>query len=150
MVARGLAYADIDLDGDLDVLFTTSGGKPLLLRNDTKRGKSKHHAIRVVLRGVESNKSGIGARVEADLDQQVAQETKIRRIVRSGSSYLSQSELPLTLGLGEATRAVRITVRWPSRSTTVLQNVAAGQGITIEEGKGIVHAQSLGPSQEKK
>jgi hypothetical protein len=149
MVARGLACADIDLDGDLDVLFTTSGGKPLLLRNDTQEGKSKQHALRIVLRGVKSNKSGIGARVQARVGQLTAQEIKVSRIVRSGSSYLSQSELPLTLGLGEATRADQITIYWPSGATNVLQYISAGQEIIVEEGKGIVYTHRLHQSQGK-
>jgi hypothetical protein len=140
MVARGLAYADIDLDGDLDVLFTTNGDRPLLLRNDTKRNDTKksNNAIRLVLVGAKSNKSAIGARVEATVSG-----TVIHRIVRSGSSYLSQSELPLTIGLGKSSRIDNLVIYWPSDTITRIKNVAADQTIIIREGHGIISRQNL-------
>ncbi|MBV9467661.1 MAG: CRTAC1 family protein [Abitibacteriaceae bacterium] len=130
LVARGLAYADIDLDGDLDVLLTTNGGAPHLLRND---GGNRNHSLRLVLQGTKSNRSAIGATVEV----KVGQET-LRRMVRSGSSYLSQSELPITFGLGQQAQAEAITIHWPAGTTTHLQAIAANQILFINEAKGIV------------
>ena len=93
VVGRGLAYADIDLDGDLDVLISVNSGPPLLLRNDSAH---KNNALRLHLRGEKSNRDALGARVIARVGEQT-----LYRWVRSGSSYLSAHELPLTLGLGE-------------------------------------------------
>ncbi len=93
IVGRGLAYADMDLDGDLDVLITVNSGAPLLLRNDST---DVNGSIRLHLRGEKSNRDGLGARVIAQIGTQ-----KFVRWVRSGSSYLSANELPLTLGLGK-------------------------------------------------
>ena len=129
VIGRGLACADIDLDGDTDVLVTVNNAPPLLLRND---GGSAKPALRLVLQGAKSNRSAIGALVEA----KVGKET-LRRWVRSGSSYLSQGELPLTLGLGEHAKA-DLTIRWPSGQSTTLRGVAAGQVLQIQEGKGLV------------
>ncbi|MBV9867258.1 MAG: CRTAC1 family protein [Abitibacteriaceae bacterium] len=130
LVARGLAYADIDLDGDLDVLLTTNGGAPHLLRND---GGNHNHALRLVLQGTKSNRSAIGATVEV----KVGQET-LRRMVRSGSSYLSQSELPLTFGLGQHTQAEAITIHWPAGDVTHLKDIPANQILFITEAQVIV------------
>lgn len=133
VVARGLAYADIDLDGDLDVLLTTNADHPLLLRND---GGNRNKALRLELQGTRSNRSAIGARIEA----RVAGQT-LHRVVRSGSSYLSQSELPLTLGLGRQNRVDALSIHWPSGSVTSLKDVAAGQTYVVSEDKGIIRRQ---------
>ena len=132
MMGRGLAGADIDLDGDEDILITTNGGPPHLLRND---GGNRKNAIRVVLRGTQSNRDAIGALVWGQIGSDL-----VRRRVRSGSSYLSQSELPVTLGLGRADAAT-IVVRWPSGKLTQFPDIAANQIITINEDKGIVRRQ---------
>jgi hypothetical protein len=135
IVGRGLAYADIDLDGDLDAIISATASAPLLLRND---GGNANNAIRLVLRGTKSNRSAIGALVKVKLG-----ETGLRRMVRSGSSYLSQSELPLTLGLGQAKKADLIGIRWPSRKLTELKDVAANQILIIDEDKGLVEQKSF-------
>lgn len=140
-VARGLAVADIDLDGDSDVLLTTNGGAPLLLRNDTAhalRPGPERNALRLILRGSRSNRDGIGALVKVTTGGVV-----VRRMVRSGGSYLSQSELPLTIGMGAATRMETLSVHWPSGVTTILNNVTANQIVTVHENKGIVRRQPL-------
>src|SRR5580704_4772095 len=128
-VARGAAYADIDNDGALDVLLTTNGGRAYLFHNEGGVNES----LRVKLVGTKSNRDGIGAvvHVTSGKDQQW-------QTVHSGSSYLSQSELTLTFGLGAAGQADAVEVQWPSGQIDKLADVAAGQTITIQEGKGIV------------
>lgn len=132
IVGRGLAQADIDLDGDQDVIFTTNGGRPLLLRND---GGNRNNAIRVILQGSKSNRSGIGATIWAEAGGE-----SVRRRCQSGSSYLSQSELPVMLGLGPQNQA-QIVIRWPSGKLMQLGTVAAGQIITVHEDKGLTDRQ---------
>ena len=127
-VARAAAYADIDNDGSLDVLMTTNGGRAYLFHNEGVT----NHSLRVKLKGTKSNRDGIGAlvRVTSGTDKQ-------SQMLRSGSSYLSQSELALTFGLGGTGKADSIEVQWPSGQTDKVQNINAGQTITIEEGKGM-------------
>ena len=133
-VARGAAYADIDKDGDLDVLITTNGGRAVLFRNDG----SANHSLRVRLLGTRSNRDGIGAVVKL-----TAGEETQWQMLRSGSSYLSQSELILTFGLGQRTQADLLEVRWPSGQVDRLEKIAADQPIKIQEGGGQVAAQPL-------
>ncbi len=135
VVGRGLAYADIDLDGDLDVVITTNGGPPIVLRND---GGNKNNSIRIVLEGTKSNRSGIGAVIEAKVGG-----ATIKRAVRSGSSYCSASELPLTIGLGQAPLADQITIVWPSNKRTEIKDVKANQVVTVNEDKGMIKAVPL-------
>jgi enediyne biosynthesis protein E4 len=130
MVGRGAAYADFDNDGDLDVLVTTNGGPARLLRND---GGNRNHWLRVRTVGAGSNRDGIGARIVVS-----AGPTKLPGLVKTGSSYCSQSELPVTFGLGTAAKATRVEVTWPSGKVDVLTDVAANQTITVQEGKGLV------------
>ena len=132
LVGRGLASADIDLDGDIDLIATANAEAPLLLRND---GGNRNHAIRVVLRGTKSNRDAIGALVWGEIGNQ-----RLRRRVRSSSSYLSQSELPVTLGLGQSPEA-DVVVRWPSDKLSRFKRVAANQIIIIDETKGIIKQQ---------
>jgi hypothetical protein len=128
-VGRGAAFADIDGDLDPDVVITTNGGPASVYRNDSTSG---HKALRLRLRGVTSNRDGIGARVRV-----FAGRDRLSRTVKTGSSYLSQSELPLTFGLGQAARADRIVVEWPSGKTDEVTNVAGGKAYTLTEGKGL-------------
>ncbi len=127
-VARGAAYADIDNDGALDVISTTNGGRVYLFRNEG----GTNHSLRIKLAGVRSNRDGIGALVRV-----VAGKEAVSQTLHSGSSYLSQSELVLTFGLGSISKADSIEVNWPSGQVDKLANIAAGQTITVEEGKGI-------------
>lgn len=131
-VARGAAYADIDNDGDLDVLLTTSGGPAVLFRSQGGRNQS----LRIRLVGRESNRNGVGARVK--LTTPAGSQTQT---LRTGASYLSQSELVLTFGLGQDAKADQLEVRWPSGRVDQASNLAAGQTVTIEEGHGVVRKQ---------
>ena len=128
-VGRGLAYGDFDRDGDLDLLVTTNGGPASLFRNDQVAG---NRSIRFRLVGTKSNRDAIGASVRITSDG-VTQ----TRIVKSGSSYLSQSELPVTFGLGKRDRVDRVVVRWPSGRTDEFKGLAAGHTYECVEGKGI-------------
>ena len=134
-VARGAAYADIDYDGDLDLLLTTNSGPAFLFRND---GGNRNYALRIRLRGTESNSNGIGAvvRIENGTDRQW-------QMVHSGSSYLSQSELVLTFGLGQQTSVSTVQIDWPSGQVDKLTNVTADQSILVQEGKGIIAAKKF-------
>ena len=127
-VGRGAAFGDFDGDGDLDVLITTNQGPAYLYRNDLSNG---NRSIRFRLRGTKSNRDAIGAVVRIQLGGQTRS-----RMVKSGSSYLSQSELPVTFGLGPSGRADRVTVAWPSGRFEEYKNVAAGR-YDIVEGQGI-------------
>jgi hypothetical protein len=131
-VARGAAYADIDNDGALDLLVTTNGGRAYLFHNEGTTG----HSLRIKLQGVQSNRDGIGAVVRVTSGNGAQS-----KMLRSGSSYLSQSELVLTFGLGSSTKADAMEVQWPSGHTDKLTNVNAGQTATIQEGKGLVSSQ---------
>ncbi len=128
IVARGAAYADFDRDGDLDVLVSTNHGPAYLFRND---GGNRNHWLCVRLAGTKSNRDGIGAvvRVESASGKQWS-------MVRSGSSYCSQSDLALTFGLGKDTAAT-VQVEWPSGTKQQIGKVAADQFLMIDEGRGI-------------
>ena len=131
IVARGAAYGDYDGDGDPDLLITTNNGPAMLLRND---GAAEQRALRIALRGTASNRDGIGARVA------VRTTDGIRRwqMVKTGSSYLSQSELPITFGLGHAQGVQAIEIAWPSGRVDRLGGEKAEQFLIVEEGRGIV------------
>lgn len=133
MVARGAIYADIDHDGDLDVLFTNNAGPARLFRND---GGNKNHWLCVKTVGTKANRNGIGAvvRIESASGKQWS-------AVRSGSSYASQSDLALTFGLGKDTSVTNISVEWPSGTKQSFKNIPANKLVTIDEAKGIVSQQ---------
>jgi enediyne biosynthesis protein E4 len=128
-VGRGLAYGDFDRDGDLDLLMTTNNGPAYLYRNDQLAG---NRSIRFHLVGTKSNRDAIGASVRifhGDSSQS--------RLVKGGSSYLSQSELPVTFGLGKRDRIDRAVMQWPSGRTEEYKDLAAGRNYDCVEGKGI-------------
>jgi hypothetical protein len=134
-VARGAAYGDFDLDGDLDLLITANNGPARVLRNDGPG----HRALRVTLRGTTTNRSAIGARVTVTHGDG----TKRWQLVKTGSSYLSQSELPLTFGLGAASAVRSVEVAWPGGKVEQLSGVNANERIVVEEGRGIVSRERL-------
>jgi hypothetical protein len=113
MVGRGCAFGDIDNNGTLDVVLTQNGGPARLLRNE---GGSGNHWVRLVLEGdgQRANRSAIGARVELTAGD-IVQHCE----VRAGRGYLSQSELPLTFGLGKTAKIDQVTIRWPCRDGQV-------------------------------
>jgi hypothetical protein len=133
-VARGAAYGDINNDGAPDLIITANGGPAALFLNQG----TTNHALRIRLIGTKSNRDGIGSVVRvksADSSQKL--------MLRSGSSYLSASELVLTFGLGSATRADVVEVHWPSGAVDRLTNINADQIITVREGSGVIRAQPL-------
>ncbi len=126
MVARGTAYADIDGDGDLDVLIMQLDGKPRLLRND---GGNANHWLRVRTVGTRSNRDGIGAKVVAE-----GGGSRKVRWVKSGSSFLSAPELTLTFGLGQSSFVDKLTITWPSGQVDTYTHVPANQTLIATEG----------------
>jgi len=128
-VGRGLAVADFDRDGDLDLLLTTNNGPAYLYRNDQLAG---NRSIRLRLVGTKSNRDAIGASVRLYSNGQVQS-----RLVRSGSSYLSQSELPLTFGVGKQDRIEKITIDWPSGKTEEYPKLKSGNSYQLTESTGI-------------
>ena len=128
MVARGSAYADFDHDGDLDLLLSTNNGPAVLLRND---GGNRNHWISVRLAGARSNRDGIGAVVRVE-----SKGGKQWNMMRSGSSYCSQSDLALTFGLGQDATA-NLEVIWPSGARQQFANVASNHRILIDENRGL-------------
>jgi hypothetical protein len=138
IVGRGAAYGDLDNDGDLDLLITANGGPARLLRNDNG---NQNDMLRVKTVGTRSNRDGIGAKVTV----KTSKGTRLSAMVKTGSSYLSQSELPLTFGLGkpEEGKTVSLTIVWPSGQKDFVAKVEPNQFITVKEGKGIISARPI-------
>jgi hypothetical protein len=128
--SRGVAFGDIDNDGDVDLLIVDLDGSPQLLRND---GGNANNSILVKLVGVKSNRSGIGARVTV-----VAGDLTQTDEVRSGDSYLSQSDLRLHFGLEKRTKVDAIQVRWPNGTVDKISGMGVNRIVTIKEGQGKV------------
>ncbi len=128
IVGRGAAYADIDGDGDLDVLLTQARGRPLLLRNDQALN---HHWLRLRLIGTRGNRDAIGAVVELE-----AGGVMQRRMVMPTRSYASQVELPVTFGLGRSDRIDRLEVHWTDGVIETLPPPEVDRTIMIHEGAG--------------
>ena len=134
-VARGVACGDFDGDGDVDLLVTTNRGPAYLYRNDVTSG---NRSVRVRLVGTKSNRDAIGAVVRL-----FTPDGTQSRMVKSGSSYLSQSELAVTFGIGRRERAERVVVEWPSGTVQEQAVVAAGSYEWVE-GQKIRPASSAG------
>ncbi|MGB6393758.1 MAG: CRTAC1 family protein [Candidatus Acidiferrales bacterium] len=139
---RGCAFGDFDNDGDVDVLVNCINDFPQLLRCDSRL---ENNWIKVRTIGTKSNRSGIGARlrcVTRPADESGAH-SQIDE-VRSGGSYISQSDLRVHFGLGRARQAELLEIRWPSGALDSLRDVPANQLIFVEEGKGIVRSVAFG------
>jgi hypothetical protein len=128
-VGRGLAYADFDRDGDLDLLMTTNNGPAYLYRNDHLAG---NRSVRFHLTGTKSNRDGIGATVRISYAGQSQS-----RVVHGGSSYLSQSELPVTFGVGKRDKIDRVSIEWPSGRSEEFKDLATGKTYQCIESKGL-------------
>jgi hypothetical protein len=138
-VGRGAAYGDINNDGRPDLLLSTNGGPTFLFENDATPGFPANKSLRIKLVGTKSNRDGIGTVVKM-----TAGGTTESQMMRSGSSYLSASELVLTYGLGQLNQADSVEIRWSSGQVDKLSTVAAGQTVTVTEGKGITATRKYG------
>lgn len=138
VVGRGAAYGDFDNDGDLDLVITANNGPARLLRNENG---NQNDMLRVKLVGTRSNRDGIGAKITLRGDKSL----HLFRMVKTGSGYLSQSELPVTFGLGkpDPNRTVQLEIVWPSGHKDTIANIKPSETITVQEGKGIVAAQPI-------
>jgi enediyne biosynthesis protein E4 len=125
--ARGVAFADFDNDGFVDLVVANNGDPPLLLHNS---GGNGNHFLNFKLVGTKSNRDAMGARIRV-----VAGTTSQIREIAGGGSYLSQSDLRANFGLGKARTASSVEVRWPSGQKQIFRNVDADQFYLIEEGK---------------
>lgn len=137
MVARAAAYADYDRDGDLDVLLTENHGPAHLWRNDLDSG----NYVRVRLQGTVSNRDAIGSRIVAKVGG-----LAMERRIRTGSSYLSQSEKTAVFGLGDSERLDSLLVYWPSGRVDRFEGPSANQEILVVEGEGRIRQLSSGAS----
>jgi enediyne biosynthesis protein E4 len=138
VVGRGAAYADFDNDGDLDLAITANNGPARLLRNENA---NQNDMLRVKTVGTRSNRDGIGAKLTLTTNKG----TRLFVMVKSGSSYLSQSELPVTFGLGKPDegKTANLEIVWPSGQKDSIPNIKPNQFITIKEGKGILSAKPI-------
>jgi hypothetical protein len=132
IVGRGAAYLDYHNDGDLDLVIMDNRGNARLLRNDNG---NQNDLLRLKLVGTKSNRDAIGAKVTVDTNTG----QHLFEMVKTASSYLSQSELPLTFGLGKSggVKTVSLKILWPSGRKEVIPGITPNQSLTIEEGKGV-------------
>jgi len=138
IVGRGAAYGDFDNDGDLDLLITTNNGAARLLRNENA---NQNDVLRVKIIGTKSNRDGIGAKLRV----KTSKGANLSGMVKTGSSYCSQSELPLTFGLGkpETGLTLSLEVIWPGGQKETVMDIKPNQSITVQQGKGIIAAEPI-------
>lgn len=123
--SRGAAFGDLDNDGDIDVLIMNMNEPPALLRNDSK---SSNHWLRLRLEGTKSNRSAIGALVTVSVGAR-----RLVQTVLSQSSFVSQNDLRLHFGLGEAAKVDAIEVRWPNGAIQKFPGAPADQELKLTE-----------------
>lgn len=128
VVGRGAAYADIDGDGSLEIVITQNGGHPLLLQS---RNGNENNWVRIQLVGTKSNRDAIGAEVELKIGNR-----SLSRRVMPTRSYLSQSEVVLTFGLGKAWKVREAIVKWPSGLVERFVEIPLKELLVIVEGQG--------------
>ena len=139
IVGRGAAYLDYDNDGDLDLLIMDNRGNARLLRNDNA---NQNDMLRLKLIGTTSNRDAIGAKVTVTMSSG----DRLFAMVKTGSSYFSQSEFPLTFGLGKPTsqeKRLNINIVWPSGRKETLSGVRCDQSLLVQEGRGSVAATQI-------
>jgi hypothetical protein len=138
IVGRGAAYGDYDNDGDLDLLITTNNGPARLLRNDNA---NQYDVLRLKTVGGRANRDGIGAKVKV----KTSTGRTLFGMVKTGSSYCSQSELPLTFGLGEPQEGLKLSVEitWPGGQKDTLPDIKPNHSITVQQGKGVTLAEPI-------
>src|SRR5215211_1979914 len=143
IVGRGAAYGDFDNDGDLDLLLTTNNGPARLLRNENA---NQNDLLRVRTIGARANRNGIGAKVIVT----TSKGGKVFGMVRTGSSYCSQAEMPLTFGLGKPEEGTTLTIEitWPGNQKDRITDVKPNQILTIQEGKGVTASEPIVFSQK--
>jgi hypothetical protein len=134
-VGRGVAFADFDNDGFMDLVVANNGDSPLLLHNS---GGNGNHFLNFKLVGTKSNRDAMGARIRV-----VAGTTSQIREIAGGGSYLSQSDLRANFGLGKTSRVETVEVTWPSGLRQVFHNVEADKFYLIEEGKDQLQVQQF-------
>jgi enediyne biosynthesis protein E4 len=134
-VGRGLAFADLDNDGFVDVVVANNGDSPVVLHNS---GANGNHFLNFKLKGTKSNKDAMGARIRV-----TSGTTSQVREIAGGGSYLSQSDLRANFGLGKAVRADTVEITWPSGQRQTFHNVDADKFYLVEEGKDRLGAQPM-------
>ncbi len=134
-VGRGVAFGDLDNDGDVDIVINNLDGAPQILRNESDNGSN---SVLIRLLGVNSNRDGIGARVKITSGNLTQMDE-----VRSGDSYISQSDLRLHFGLEKRAKIDLIEIRWPSGKIDKISDAKINRIITIKEGSGIVDQKEL-------
>ena len=126
-VSRGSAFGDLDNDGDIDIVVSNLNDHPVILWNVTEH-TSNWFILKLI--GTSDNHSAIGTRVKIKIDQQI----QVRE-VKSGSGYLSQSDLRLHFGLGQAKQIDQLEIRWPNGTTQQLDRVPGNQILTVRQEK---------------
>src|SRR6266852_7140442 len=130
IAGRGLATADFDNDGDIDIAINNRGDYPELLRND---GGNANHWLEILLIGTRSNRDGVGASLKLTSEDFVRVEH-----AKGGMSYMSASDPRILFGLGKRTKIDSLEITWPSGSVEKLTNVPVDKIIAVKEGAGIV------------